>query len=224
MTTTKRACTHIMFFTSISLVLTVVMLAVPTASAGTGALRISPAFPMMISSPASFTISSNPSADPTSDPHIFLVMTEPSYDSLMGDVKVEWAGGSTTIPKTDWNKETVNKKKLPPNTTPGAGYTVASLKSHLETSNSIYWAFEPFLNGPITQTPKSFTVTLPSSHPEMLVYALGKDSPSVFDVRVPPTIPGFVVFEPGPALIVLASFCALGAYALRSRARISPKL
>jgi hypothetical protein len=48
----------------------------------------------------------------------------------------------------------------------------------------------------------------------MLIYAIGKSS-TCFDNKVPPTIPGFVVPEPGTILLALASFGALGLYSLK---------
>jgi hypothetical protein len=153
-----------------------------------------------------------------SDPHIFLVMTNSSYYGLTAAVKVEWAGGSLTVPKTAWTSETNNGKKVPPNTAPGAWYTVAALKSHLRTTQQIWWAFEPFVSGQnITQTHTSFTVSLSSNSPRMLVYVLGKDAPGEYDIGVPDSIPGFVVFEPGPMLATLAMFSAFMVYAVKRR-------
>jgi hypothetical protein len=58
----------------------------------------------------------------------------------------------------------------------------------------------------------------------MLVYAIGKISSSSFnvgcyefDTRVPPTMPGFVVPDLAPILLAMASFSALGLYAIRRR-------
>jgi len=185
----------------------------------TGTIRIDPPLPTMVSSPAIFDVWVQPSADPTTDPHIFLVMTESCYLALTGKVKVEWSGGFVEI--TLWSKETVNSVKVPPGTTPGAGYTVASLKDHLGTTEPIYWAFVPFLSGPITQSPQSFTVTLPSTAPKMLVYALGKTGVSLlFNNRVPPTIPGFVIPEPATIAAVAASSLALIGFAVRKRKQI----
>lgn len=172
--------------------------------------------PVMLSSPATFSVYVE-SGGPATDQHIFLVMTQASYNGLTGDVVVSWTGGSVTIPKASWTQETDNSVKVPPGTTPGAGYTVASLRDHLATSGPIYWAFEPFLAGPITTTPQEFTVTLPSTDPRMLVYALGKGSEGLFDYRVPPTMPGFVVPELGTILLVLASLSAFALYAVKRR-------
>jgi len=54
----------------------------------------------------------------------------------------------------------------------------------------------------------------------MLVYVLGKtDGNTVFNNRVPPTIPGFVVPEPAAIAAAATSFGALAAYALIKRKR-----
>lgn len=209
----------------VSLLLVVTLITIPLASAETSNLRISPALPAMVSSPADFeTWAQSGSA---SDPHIFLVITRACYDGLTGNVAVKWAGGSVMIQTVDWTQETDGGNKVPPGATNGAGYTVSSLKSHLTTADSIYWAFKPFLGGQtLTQTHASFNVTLPSTNPKMLVYVLGKSgSPDagasaasdLFDERVPPTIPGFVVPELGPVLLASSSFAALGLYAVKRR-------
>ena len=182
----------------IVIILAVTSMTIP-AIAGTGSIRIDPTLPMGVDSPADFDIWSQDGKD-VNDPHVFLVMTEACYDGLMGNVEVAWDGGSVTIVGTDWTKETTNGKKVPPDTTPGAGYTVASLKDHLDTTGAIYWAFKPILEGPLGATKETITVSMESSSPKMLVYILGKSGAETsisdkFDIRVPPTIPGFVVPE-----------------------------
>ena len=67
-----------------------------------------------------------------------------------------------------WHEETehTDSIKVPHNgilITDGAAYTVASLMDHLGTTEHIWWAFQPFLSGDITETHTSFTVTLDSS-------------------------------------------------------------
>lgn len=188
---------------------------------GTGTIRIDPAFPLMSGTDADFDIWVQPSGDPTADPHIFLVMTEESHNGLIGNVDVDWPGSINplSIPKGDFQgPENDNSKKLPPGTTPGAGYTVASLKSHLGTTGPIYWAFEPILDGvALTTTYAEITVKLPSSSPRMLVYILGKtentEPPDPFNNNVPPTIPGFVVPEI-PLGTIMALLSTLAALAL----------
>jgi hypothetical protein len=194
-------------------------------------IRISPhssyyGSPIMLTSPATFSVYIQ-SGDDAQDPHIFLVMTETCYKGLTGNVKVNWTE-TDSITITTWNKETVNSKKVPPDTATGIGYTVSSLKSHLVTSEPIYWTFEPFLSGPITKTPVKFTVVLPSTALRMLVYVLGKSYPStsfaatcnhLFNNRVPPTQPGLVVPELVPVMLSIASFSALGLFAIKRRKR-----
>ncbi len=178
--------------------------------------------PVMLSSPATFNVNltEGVSGNPTTDPHIFLVMTEDSFEGLTGDVTVNWTdGGPHMITITSWTKETVNSVKLPPNTVNGDEYTVAALKDHLQTSEPIYWAFEGFLTGmELTETPIPFTITLPSSHAEMAVYVLGKTEGSdLFDNRNPPTQPGFVVPEPAIIATVATSLAGLAGFAIVKR-------
>jgi len=163
--------------------------------AGTGSIRIDPPLPGGETSPAIFELWVQ-GGHTVTDTHILLVMTDLSYAGL-DDVVVVWDGGSITIPKgDDWTKETSNGVKVPPGTSSGAGYTVASLKDHLGTSDPIWWAFVDVLDGNLGAENKTITVTLTSTDPEMLVYILGKsDGETVYDERVPPTIPGFVVPE-----------------------------
>ncbi len=228
----KQSRRFVILASGVSAAVIVFMMMISSVSAGTGSLKISPALPAMVSSPAHFEIWAEGNCH-AADPHIFLVMTEACYEGLTGNVKVEWSGGSVTIPSSNWTKES-DGGKVPPGTTTGAGYTVSSLKDHLKTTGPVYWAFKPFLSGhTITHTHQSFNVTLPSTSPKMLVYALGKavgheldadylgsddpDCHTLFNVRVPPSIPGFVVFEPATAMVALASFGALAVYGLRRR-------
>lgn len=178
-----------------------------------GTIRIDPSNPTMVSSPATFNISVTEHT--ASDPHILLVMTKACFDGLTGSVQVTWTGGSISFSAADFTAVTTGK--VPPST-PDADYTVASLQDHLGVSHSedVYYAFGPFLAAPITETEQTFVVTLPSTTPKMLVYAIGKSS-TEFDNFVPPTIPGFVVPEPAPILITLASFSALGLFLLRRK-------
>lgn len=185
---------------------------------GTGTIRIDPAFPLMSGTVAVFEIWVQPGGEPTADPHIFLVMTEESYTGLTGSVTVTWDSVSIDILLGDWTGETENSKKVPPDTTPGAGYTVASLKDHLGTTGPIYWAFASILGGAdLTTSHVTITVTLPSSSPRMLVYVLGKTSnpkpPDLFNNNVPPTIPGFMVPEI-PLGTITALLSTLAALAL----------
>jgi hypothetical protein len=194
-------------------VMLLIVVAGPVYALGT--IRIEPANPTMVSSPATFNISVT--EHPADDPHILLVMTKACYNGLTGSVQVSWTGGSISFSATDFTSATTGK--VPPST-PDADYTVASLQDHLGVSHSedVYYAFGPFLAGPITQTKQTFTLTLTSTAPKMLVYAIGKSSTD-FDNKVPPTIFGFVVPEPGTILLALASFSALGLYSLKRTRR-----
>ena len=194
----------------------IVLLATPLAFAegGTGSIRIDPPLPDMSASPAEFIIWAQ--SGTAYDPHIFLVITESCKNGLTGDTIVSWIGVSSplTIGEGDWiGPETNNSKKIPTPTTPGAGYTVASLKSHLDTSEALYWIFEPILEGPLTSENETIIISLHSSNPKMLVYVLGKHEAeaSEFDDRVPPTIPGFVVPEIplGTLMGLVSMFAAL---------------
>lgn len=186
------------------------------ATGGTGEIRIQPALPIMLSSPATFSISVT--AGTSYDPQILLVMTDACHQGLTGNVVVTWTGGSVSFAPTDFKSDNTNGDKVPTSgTTNGASYTVASCKDHLGVTDAIWWAQMPFLSGPITTTPTEFAITFSSTNPKMLVYALGKSSNTGtdFDMKVPNTIPGLVTPELGPLLLALASFGALGLYMVR---------
>jgi len=199
------------------ILLVVSLLAMATSTVlGEGTIRISPALPIMVGTEQTFEVwIQNGEA---TDPHIFLVMTSSCHATLTS-VTVEWTGdgvADATILPGDFDIETEHTTgiKRPPGATSGAGYTVASLMDHLGTTDPIYWAFVPFLEGSITDTATSFTVTLNSENPRMMVYALGKTSGSeLFDLFVPPTNPGFMIPEPATIVAVALSLMALVAYA-----------
>lgn len=206
-----------------------VLIAGPLAvKAQTGEIRIEPhgsyyPLPIMLSSPATFNTTATDQAT-AYNPHIVLIMTNASYQGLTGHVLVNWTGGSTHFPKASFTSVELNGAFVPPSgTTPGARYTVASLKEHLgvnDTADDTLWyAHGAFLSGPINQTPQEFTVTLPSTDPRMLVYIIGMSSATgnLFDMKVPPTMPGFVVPDLAPLLLATASFGALGLYAVKRR-------
>ncbi|MCK4424933.1 hypothetical protein KAU93_04535 [Candidatus Bathyarchaeota archaeon] len=212
----------------ILLALALMLVIIPSVSArATGTIRIDPVWPVMLESPADFTIWVNGAGNPTGEPNILLVMTKACWDSLTEEVVISWSGGSVSFTKKEFTPAQLNSDKLPPtNTTKGACYTVASLKDHLSyglsepisSTETIYWAMKPFLSNPLTGTPQTFNGTLPSSHPRMLVYALGKtEGSNIFDNKVPPTRAGFVVPELGPMLLILAPFSAFAIYAVRRR-------
>ncbi len=188
--------------------------------AGTGSIRIDPPLPDMSASPADFDIWAQSGV--ANDPHIFLVITQACFEELTGDTTVSWNEGLSfiTIDEFDWNgPESNNGDKLPPGASNGAGYTVASLQDHIDTDDPIYWVFRSILDGAqLTSLHEEITVALSSDDPEMLVYILGKSPESeVYDMGVPPTIPGFVVPEiPFGTIMGLASMiAALAIYAKR---------
>lgn len=204
----------------------------PVFAEGQGTIRIEPhssyyGQPTMLSSPATFNISITEGGDTSYDPHILLAMTNDSYYGLTGDVTVTWTGGSISFSSTDFTgvDDTTVPNYVPPlGTTNGVRYVIATLQSHLNVSNSetVWWTWGPFLSNPITQTKQEFTVTLPSTSPRMLVYALGKTQNSdlfdnMFNNRVPPTQPGFVVPELGPALLAASSFSAFVLYTIKRK-------
>jgi len=207
----------------VGIAITLILIAIsPVLGAGKGTIRISPALPVMVKSPATFEIWIEGAAQsPTQDPHILLVMTKSSYDGLTGDVVVTWIGSGSpkSFSKADFTA--VKTGFVPPSgAEEGGRYTVASLQDHLgvEHSEDVYYALGAFLSGPITQAPQEFTVTLPSKDPRMEVYAIGKlVGECLFSNKVPPTIPGFVVPELAPVLLASASFSALAVYAFKRR-------
>lgn len=204
----------------LTLVIFLIASATPAlATGGTGQIRIQPALPTMVTSPANFNISVTTGVSYA--PHLLLVMTNASYQGLTGNIVVTWHNGSVTFLKGDFTSDNTNGDKIPPSgATNGASYTVGSLKSELGTTNAIWWASKPFLSGAIlTTTPEAFTVTLPSTNPRMTVYAWGKSSctATLFDMKVPNSIPGFVVPEPAIVLMASGSFAALGLYTVKRR-------
>jgi hypothetical protein len=193
--------------------------AISSATASTGTIRIDPALPLMIGSPADFEVWVQGAGDPTFNPHILLVITEECKLGLAGDIVVTWDGGSLNIAPNEFIEAT--DKFVPPmGATSGARYTVASLKDHIGTEGPIFWAMGSILEGPIHTSPRSaFTVTIDSNSTRVLVYVMGMTDSAcgLFDTRVPPTIPGFVVPEVGTLLLTLAPLGAFGLYAFKRR-------
>ena len=202
---------------------------ISSANAETGTIRIETPegeyWPVMLGSPADFDIWVEGAGNPSNNPNILLVMTEASWNGLT-NVVVTWSGGSATFTSGDFTSAQKNSDKIPPGTTNGGCYTVASLKDHLSyglsepisSGATIYWAMKPFLAGPLTHDHQEFSVELSTTSPRMLVYALGKIGDStLFNNKVPPTRPGFVVPELGTGLMLIASFGAFALYALKRR-------
>lgn len=166
----------------------------PVFGTGTGLIRIDPPLPQVVTStPADFTIWVNDGST-ANNPIIFLAMTQTSYNSFSGSVTVAWyygGIGSVSIPKESWENAS-SYSKLPPNTSPGAGYAIASIKSHLgNTVEEIWWANASILNGPLTGTNQTITVSLPATSPDMMIYILGSSSETGgtydYDMKVPNT-------------------------------------
>jgi len=209
--------------------LALMLLMIPSVKAGTGTIRIDPMWPVMLESPATFEIWIEGGSTESNDPNILLVMTEACWDGLTADVVVSWSGGSVSFAKVDFASATgMGGVYVPPSgTTPGGRYEVSALKDHLDeglsvplsAGDTIYWVMSDFLGvDPLTGEKQTFTVTLSSTDPRMLVYALGKSDPAGdFDMKVPPTNPGFIVPELVPILLVLASFSAFAIYAITRR-------
>jgi hypothetical protein len=204
--------------------LLIILLALAASSsvayAGTGGIRIDPHSsyypqPISLTSPATFNVSTTNGN--SYDPHLLLVMTDAAYQGLSGNVVVNWTGGSISIPKGSFI--IASGQKIPPGTTNGADYTVASLRDHIGSTGTLWYAFEPILNGPLSESGDLFTITLTSTNLRMLVYVLGKSSltATLFDMKVPPTQPGLVVPEPSILLAIVGSFGALALYAVKRR-------
>ncbi len=221
------------------LLISLFAISAPTVMAvSTGGLRISPQWPIMVSNPATFTIWAQ--SAPSYDVNVLLVTTQECYndmdDAAMYTVVIEYEAGSSSvgIPKAAFTEVSgMGGVVVPPSgTTPGAAYTVASLKDHLDYGLSeeldaddiIYWAIVPLVHtdfDPLTTTPKQINVELDCDNPRMLVYLLGKsiDDAALFDMKVPPTNPGFLVPEitAGSIMAAATMFGALGLYSYRKK-------
>ncbi len=208
----------LMLLVSISLVVT------PTVFAGASSsiIVISPQWSITQNTPATFNISTTPASDPTYDPHVLLVMTVACYNGLT-NVEIAWTGGSVTFAKSDFALISGSPPpKVPSDAVSENQYTRSSLADHLGLpgDSSVYWAMKPFLGGSaLHTTPQQFTVTLHSTNPRMLVYALGKADASDAKLNrwVPPTNPGFVVPELGTILLAMGSFGALALFSIKRR-------
>jgi hypothetical protein len=215
------------------------MLSVPVVLAGTGGLRISPTWPVMVSSPSDFTVWAQ-SAD-AYDVHVLLVTTEECYTEfadapiVVASVSYPAGGCSIGFTKNAFNSATVNSEKVPGDATEGAAYTVASLKDHLDeglstplgSGDTIYWAYASLGDlcsdfDPLTTTPVTITVSEEGcSSPRMLIYMLGRseEGAELLDMNVPPTQPGFMVPEiaVGSVMAIASMFAALGLYAHKKK-------
>ena len=207
------------------------LVSIPCVMAGTGGLRISQSWPIMTETPATFTIWTQ-NAD-SYDVNILLIATQECYDDMTTGVEVTFDTTTVNILKGDFNLITGSGGVYVPlsGTTNGARYTVASLKDHLdfgldealESGDTIYWAMMSLGNDfdPLTTEPKEIIISLDSTNPRMLVYLLGKseNDADLFDMKVPPTIPGFMVPEIaiGSIMAVSTMFAALGLFAYKKK-------
>jgi hypothetical protein len=185
--------------------------------------------PIMLSSPATFNIASINSTVAVF-PNIVLVMTQASYDGLTAPVVVNWTGTSgqynqSIFPKGDFQAATSGYIPDAMLTPFDCGrYQVSKLKEHLGVNgtkdDTLYYTFGPFLGGSgIGQTPRAFTITLPSTHPRMLVLAVARSGVCTpfFNMRVPPCKPGFIVPEPAPIFLATASLAAAALFIVKRR-------
>ena len=169
--------------------------------AGTGSLRIEPdQTDATLITPATFEVYAQ--SDDSYDVNFLLVVTVECYTGMLdGQIAAEVTYGGTTIEFMKSDFVEASSEFVPPSgTTEGARYTVASLKDHIDTEGSVYWAMKPMLHDdfdPLTTTKQEITVNIHSSDPRILVYLQGKsvNDAALFDMKVPPTIPGFVVPE-----------------------------
>ena len=192
-------------------------------------LRIDPYWPTTIGSPAEFEVWCN-SGD-SYDVKIHLAVTKDCYDLMTatGAVVVEYDGSTiASFDKGDFTGVTANGEKVPA----VIGYTVASLKDHLDeglstplgASDTIYWAWKPLANAafdPLGEGHEEITVTVNSGNIRMLVHLFGNsvDNSGEFDMRVPTTPSGFVIPEVtvGSIMAVAAMFTALGLFAYKKK-------
>jgi hypothetical protein len=203
-------------YLSILTMILITTTSIGVALAGTGSIRIDPPLPDPSITPAVFEVWVQ-GTDNATDPHVFLVLTETCGQSSPV-ANVSWDGGFIVL--SSWTMENTNGDKVPPGATNGAGYTVASLKDHLDTSGAIYWSMAPIFDGPIVPgVNQTLTVAIDCVDPEMLVYIMGKSpGSSMLNMRVPPTIPGFVIPEIplGSVTAIITMLSSAGLY-LRKR-------
>ena len=218
----------ILVLISLNLVVISSVLAVATSI-----IIITPQWPIAQKTPASLDISVTGPADPTYDPQILLAMTVDCYNGIDGPgdlaVRVAWTGDSLDFYKTDFLLLSGSPPPKVPPTGSDKQYVRSSLADHLgELGDSdVRWAMLPLPgtfppDGNLHTTPISLTVTVFSTNPKVLVYALGKSNPAEnFDRWVPPTNPGFVIPEPATIAVTAMSMIALVAYTARKKKQIS---
>lgn len=184
--------------------------------------------PVMLSSPATFSIVATESLEGFF-PNIVLVMTKASYEGLTGPIVVSWTGKSGEVNQSVFAEQSfqaADSGYIPPQqvTSFDSGrYKVSDLKERLGVNATeddvLYYSFGPFLGGrTVNQNSQTFTVTLPSTKPRMLVLAVAQTTCArFFNMRAPPCAPGFVVPEMSTALVAAASFIVLGFCSLKRR-------
>ena len=191
----------------------------------TGLLEIDPTWPTMTDPEETFEIHVKNGGN-AYYPLLFLVMTETCWDNL-NFVKIDFNKDTTieyTLVKADF-QEAVSGK-VPPSMPSGMNYTVASLKDHLGiegTELSVYWTLVPFPDGNYINGPTNkyrVHIIIDSTDPCMLVYVYGKSEDSEtadYDMKVPPTNPGFMVPEPATIAAIATPTLTLLGYAYYKR-------
>ncbi|MFX0208624.1 MAG: hypothetical protein ACFFDT_21765 [Candidatus Hodarchaeota archaeon] len=158
------------------------------------------------------------------NPQLLLVMTKTCYDDL-NQVLIEFEGIALSPPLDKGDFKSAASGFVPPTYPEGIRYTVASLKYHLGIEGSpdpIYWELVDFPGSPTINGPTDkyeVHITLDSPYPCMLVYVYAKSDPGLedYDMKVPPTNPGFMVPEPATIAAVATPTLTLLAYALYKR-------
>lgn len=209
-----------------------ILTSIPFAYAGKGGLRISPAWPVMVESPYTFTVWAQSAS--SWDVHVLLVVTEECWDGMPDapSVAVDITnvdGVDVQFVKTDF--EPIIGKYVPavPPATSGSRYQVSSLKDHLgeglatalTKTDTIYWSNKSITQfDPLTTDPKQLSITLDSSAPRMLIYLMGSSAnDGTLDMRVPPTPAGFMIPEIalGSVMAMASMFTALGLYIYKKK-------
>lgn len=174
--------------------------------------------PLMSSNSSTFTILVNGSAVGTF-PNVLLVMTRDCFEGLKGPVLVNWTNGWTSFFKINFWETSAGY--VPPETVTDSDngrYNVTDLRECLDGNSmggsTLYYVWGAFLGGQtIGQSPQTFTVTLPSTQPRMLVLALAQTPCArFFNMRVVPVQPGDIIPELNP-LLLIAALTALLVYA-----------
>jgi len=173
----------------------ILMFSFPVVMAQTGGLRIDPAWPVMVESEHTFDVWCQTGT--AYDVQVLLVVTQECYDGMPATGAVVDVDAVTSLEKSDFTGVSLNSLTVPTLST--NGYTVASLKDHLDeglataltSTDTIYYALSNEVFASLTGTKQSLYVKLYSSTPRMLVYLMGNlvDGSGNLDTRVPPTNP-----------------------------------